>query len=102
MDSKSSLEVLVAALEDFEEHSAPGDKREAIAPLRRLSRKFEIQTTELVQQRQMVASAEVGRDLGTLRDLAEFSQHDEIREWAAEISNLKRQPRTLPFQTLQI
>jgi hypothetical protein len=102
MATNSPFEVLVAALADFEEHGTREEKKSAILPLQREAKKLEIRSLELQVQRWMLTAAEIAGAKDTLRALAEFSQHDEIREWAAEILNLKQQPRTLPNQTLQI
>ena len=104
MSIKSPIELLVAVLADFEEHATREEKKSAIAPLQRLAKKLEIQSLELQQQRLMLTAAESAGTTGKeiLRWLKEFSDHEEIREWSAEILALKRQPRTLPFQRIQL
>ena len=98
---KTPLELLLATLADFEEHADRAERKATVPALKRLAKKLEIQSLELSEQRLRLTYAESIRDLETLRDLA-LSQHAEIREWSAEILNLKRQPRTLPFQNIQL
>ena|ERR1700730_2734769 len=102
METKNPLERLVAALKDFGDQADREQKKAAIPFLARLAKKLQIQMLELQQQRLMLTAAESARDKETLRALEEFSQHEEIRDWSAEILNLKRQPRTLPFQNIQL
>jgi len=86
------LEQLLDALDAFEKSASPADKKAAVASLRRLSRKYEIQTTELLQQRLLLMQAESTRDRETLRDLSAYSQFPEIVSWASDILHPK--PRT--------
>lgn len=101
METKSPVEILVAALSVFEERASREEKKDAIPALRRLSRKLEIQSLELLDQRLKLTHAEATRDRETLRDLSEFG-HEEIRIWAAEVLNVKRQPRTLALQNIHL
>jgi hypothetical protein len=96
------LEQLVVALDAFEKCASQADEKSAVAALRRLSALCEIRSLELAQQRQMLTSAECAGDAETLRALNEHTQHAEIREWCAEILNLKPQPRTLSCQRIQL
>jgi hypothetical protein len=89
---KSPLERLLATLADFEQHATPAEKKAAILPLQRLSRKLEIRSLELLEQRLLLTRAEGSRDKITLRDLADFSQFPEIVEWSFSILHPK--PRT--------
>jgi hypothetical protein len=95
MATKTPLELVIEALADFEQHGTRDEKKSAVPVLRRLTRKTEIQLLELLDQRLMLTQAEGTRDRDTLRDLAEFSQHEEIRTWSLEILNPK--PRTPGF-----
>ncbi len=99
---KEPLDMLLAVLADFEEHGTRDEKKSAIPALRRLSRKLEIQSLELHQQRLMLTAAESASDKEKLSDLNRYSTFPEIVEWSAEILNLKRQTRTLSYQTLQL
>lgn len=102
MENKDPLALLHDALALFEESAAPSHKRDAVPFLRRLSRKYELQSLELFDQRLKLTHAESTLDREMLRDLAEFSQHEEIRTWAAEVLNARRLVRTLPFQRIQL
>lgn len=77
-----TLNRLVEALADFEANAAPDEKKAAAVALRRLSRKLEIQTLDLVEQRLRLTWAESNNKRDELRELSELSQHEEIREWA--------------------
>jgi hypothetical protein len=100
---KEPLDVLLAVLEDFDQHATRDEKKSAISALRRLSRKIEIQSLELQEQRWRLTAAECAGDKETLRDLAEFTQfEDAIASWAREILNVKRQMRSLPCQTIKL
>lgn len=99
---KTPLELLLASLATFEEHSDRAERKAAIRPLQRLAKKLEIQMLPLEEQRWRLTAAESAGDKQTLRDLLEHSQHEEIQSWWGEILNLKRQPHTLPFQNIQL
>ena len=77
-----NLDNLLSALSDFEAQAVPSEKKAAAGVLRRLSRKFEIQTMDLVEQRLRLTWAESNNNRDELRELSELSQHAEIREWA--------------------
>ncbi len=96
------LEQLLAALDTFEKCASQADKKSAVAALRRLSTLCQIRSIELVQQRQMLTSAESAGDKETLRDLNNFSQFIEIVEWSGDVLKLKPQPRTLSCQRIQL
>jgi hypothetical protein len=100
---KEPLDTLLAVLADFEQNGTREEKKSAIAPLQRLAKKLEIQSLELHQQRLMLTIAEIAGDKETLQALRAHSQFPEITEWCSEILlNAKRQPRTLPFQRIQL
>jgi hypothetical protein len=94
------LEQLLAALDTFEKCASPADKKSVVTSLRRFSRKYEIQTTELLEQRLLLMRAENTGDRGTLKDLVEFSQFQEISDWAKETLNPK--PRTPGYPRLSL
>ena len=102
MATNSPLELLLAALQVFEDQADPTQKKDAILPLQRFAKKLEVRSWELQEQRWRLTAAESAGDKETLRALGEFSQHEEVRIWCAEIHNLRRQTRTLSYQTLQL
>jgi len=100
MAIKSPLELLLATLADFEQHSDREEKKSAIPALQRLAKKLEIQLLPLLEQRLRLIAAEGAGDKETLRGLATFSQFPEITEWAVEILNPK--PRTPGYPRLAL
>jgi len=103
MATNSPLELLVAALADFDQNGTREEKKSAIRPLERLAKKLEVRSLELQEQRWRLTAAESTRDRQTLLDLAEFTQfEDDIASWAREILNVKRQMRSLPCQTIKL
>jgi sensor domain CHASE-containing protein len=101
METKSSLEVLVAALADFEQSGTREEKKNAILPLQRLAKKLEVRSWELQEQRWRLTAAESVGDKETLRALHEFSEDEVIREWSAEALHPNK-ARTLSYQTIRL
>ena len=79
----------LSVLADFDSRADRSEKKDAILPLQRLAKKIEIQLLPLLEQRLRIMSAESTGDRETLRNLRDFSQHEEIRNWAVEILNPK-------------
>ena len=101
METKNPSELLIAALADFEEHSDPTQKKDAILPLQRFAKQLEVRSWELQEQRWRLTAAESAGDKDTLRALQEHSQHEQIREWCAEVLGTSK-TRVLAYQTLQM
>jgi|ERR1700731_2851213 sensor domain CHASE-containing protein len=101
MANNDPLEILLAALRDFEDNADPTQKKSAVLLLQRLAKKLEVRSWELQEQRWRLTAAEISGDKETLRALHEFSEDESIREWSAEVL-APNKARTLSYQTIRL
>lgn len=84
------LDELKAAIAAIEAEGSEAEITEAAKLLEGMRRKIGVRCQSLAEQNNSVFLASAGCDKATLRNYAEFSQHESIRSWAAEAVNARR------------
>ena len=86
----SRLDDLKTAIAAIEAEGSEAEITEAANLLEGMRKKLGVRCQSLAEQNNSVFLASAACDKATLRNYAEFSQYQDVRDWAAEAANARR------------